>query len=205
MIRETAFPSENCRSRARWDAAAHRRRFRAAAVLVAAAAVLCSTGCISAGEPLAVAPQVAVERYTGRWYEIARYPNWFERGCANVTADYALRDDGTLSVINTCRSQDGQTVTDRIEGFARIADPETNAKLTVYFFWPFGAPYWILEIGAEYEYAVVGEPSRSFLWILSRTPTLDDATLAGILNRLPDLGYDPARLEWTPQTGAPLP
>ncbi len=146
------------------------------------------------GAPLETAASVDVARYMGRWYEIAKYPVAFEAGCYGVTADYSLREDGTVRVLNTCREEDG-TIRNQIEGFAEVSDKTSNSKLTVYFFYPFGAPYWILEVGENYEYAVVGDPSRSFLWILSRTPTLDEETYNGILSRLPTLGYDPNRLE----------
>ncbi len=150
---------------------------------------------------LDVVEDVEIERYMGRWYEIARYPNSFEQDCVGVTADYTLLSDGRVEVLNTCRDADGNTVS-TIEGFAEVADPETRAKLTVYFFFPFGAPYWILELGDDYEYAVVGDPSRTFLWILSRTPTLDPALYDEITQRLPDKGYDPGRLELVPQNAA---
>lgn len=143
---------------------------------------------------LETAQAVEIERYMGTWYEIAKYPNAFEQGCFGVTADYTLRDDGSVRVINYCRSSDGMNVVRKIEGFATVADPTSNAKLTVFFFYPFGAPYWILEVGESYQYAVVGDPTRSFLWILSRTPTLDEETYDGILERLPARGYDPGRL-----------
>lgn len=152
-------------------------------------------GCNSFYPPLKVVDAVDIERYIGRWYEIARYPNSFERGCAGVTADYASRADGRISVLNTCRDGglDGDTRT--IQGVARIVDDTTNARLAVSFFWPFEGAYWILELGESYDYAVVGEPSRNFLWILSRTPVMDSQVYDGILSRLPDLGYDPERLE----------
>lgn len=152
--------------------------------------------------PLEVVNQVDINRYMGRWYEIAKYPNSFERGCSNVTADYTLKNDGSVKVVNICRSPDGKTETRRIEGFATIADRTTNAKLTVYFFYPFGAPYWVIDLDEDYRYAVVGEPSRNFLWILSRTPTLDPAIYDQIVQRLPAKGYDPARLEMMPQIAA---
>ena len=180
---------------------------RAAIVLVPFVTALPGCGpLLDAGaNPLVTVDQVEVQRYMGTWYEIARYPNSFERGCSAVTADYTLRDDGTVHVLNTCRDSDGVTVKSTTEGFAEIADPRTNAKLTVYFFYPFGAPYWIIDLGENYEYAVVGDPSRTFLWILSRTPTLDAETYEQILQRLPEKGYDPAQLELTPQfpEGAP--
>jgi apolipoprotein D and lipocalin family protein len=160
--------------------------------LLGAVAVL--PGCGIFQPALPVVDSVDLTRYAGKWYEIARYPNSFERNCTGVTADYTLRDDGRVTVLNTCfeRSLDGRERT--IEGTARAAD-DTGAKLKVTFFWPFEADYWILELGDNYEYAVVGEPGRQFLWILSRTPTMDEAVYNGILERLPALNYQPARLE----------
>ncbi|MFO0837186.1 MAG: lipocalin family protein [Phycisphaerae bacterium] len=154
----------------------------------------------SPAEPLDTVEYVDVERYMGTWYEIAKYPNGFQQGCSGVTAEYALREDGTVRVFNTCRESDGETIKDTIEGFATVADKATNAKLTVYFFYPFGAPYWIIDLDEDYRYAVVGDPTRRFLWILSRAPTLDRALYDQILQRLPEKGYDPSRLELTPQT-----
>lgn len=157
-----------------------------------------STGCgitpDGSSAPLATVENVDIAKYMGKWYEIAKYPVPFENGCYGVTAEYSLKDDGTVRVFNTCRTKDG-ALGKTIEGFAEVADPSTNAKLMVYFFGPFGAPYWIIELGDNYEYAVVGDPTRSTLWILSRTPKLDDTTYQGILSRLPDKGYNPDRLE----------
>ena len=177
------------------------RMCRAAIVLVPLVTALqgCGPFLESGTDPLATVEQVEVQRYMGTWYEIAKYPNNFQRGCSAVTAEYTLRDDGTVRVLNTCRDSDGVTVKSTIEGFAEVADPTSNAKLTVYFFYPFGAPYWIIDLDENYQYAVVGDPSRTFLWILSRTPTLDATTYDQILQRLPEKGYDPARLELTPQ------
>jgi len=163
--------------------------------MILSAALLAGCQIAGPGPALETVASVDVERYMGTWYEIAKYPNAFEQGCFGVTAEYSLRDDGSVKVVNTCRTADGKEINNRIEGFATVADKTTNAKLTVYFFYPFGAPYWILELGENYEYAVVGDPSRSFLWILSRTPTLDAETYDGILQRLPAKGYDPSRLE----------
>lgn len=170
-------------------------------VILAAVIAMLGVGC-SAYEsffpPLATVENVDVSRYVGKWYEIAKYPNPFQQQCVGgTTAEYAVLDDGRVQVINKCNTAGGTV--DLIEGRARIVDTTTNAKLAVGFFGPFEGAYWILEIGTNYEYAVVGEPSRSTLWILSRTPTLDDATYQDILSRLPDRGYDPSKLVVTPQ------
>ena len=142
---------------------------------------------------------VEVSRYLGLWYEIAKYPVSFEEGCVGVTAEYTLNPDGSIKVVNTCYPGTLDAEPTTIEGVAQIADPATNAKLNVAFFGPFGAPYWIIDLDPDYQWAVIGEPSRTFLWILSRTPTLDDAVYQDILSRLPAKGYDVSRLELTPQ------
>jgi len=153
-----------------------------------------------AAAPLATVPQVDLDCYLGRWYEIARYPNRFQRDCAGeTTATYARRDDGTIAVDNRCRRGDGST--DQAQGVARVVDTATNARLEVRFapaflaFLPFvWGDYWIIDLAPDYSYAVVGEPSRNYLWILSRTPTLPETTLRAIRERLPAAGYDPSRL-----------
>jgi len=164
-----------------------------------AAAMIGLGGCGAVYPPLATVDNVELGRYTGRWYEIARYPNSFEPGCVGVTADYALREDGRISVLNTCLEGTLDGDARIIQGVARVVDPITNAKLAVSFFPPFEGDYWILELGEDYEYAVVGDPSRTFLWILSRAPTLDEGLYDDILSRLPEKSYDPNRLELVPQ------
>ena len=150
-----------------------------------------------------VVPYVDLTRYVGFWYEIAHYPTSFQADCSSSTADYTARPDGTIGVLNTCLAADGSVVS-TIEGSASVADPTTNAKLTVTFPGvPFPAPYWIIDLGQDYEYAVVSDPIRLTLFILSRTPTLDQPTLDGILSRLVDQGYDPARLVYDTPVTAP--
>jgi len=95
--------------------------------------------------------------------------------------------------VNRCTTHEGK-VTESI-GWAKVVDEKTNAKLKVTFFWPFFGDYWILELGANYEYVVVGEPSRKYLWILSRTAKMDEAVYAGIAERLAAKGYDARKLE----------
>ena len=153
-----------------------------------------------AGErPLETVPHVDLTRYAGTWYEIASYPQHFQKGCTGTTATYTLRPNGTVEVINRCArdSLDGRITVAR--GKARVVDRSTNAKLKVTFFWPFWGDYWIIDLGREYEYAVVGHPSRKYLWVLSRTPHMDDAVYAGILDRLRAQGYDTTRLVRTLQ------
>jgi len=150
---------------------------------------------------LSVVPNVDIDRYLGTWYEIARYPNRFQKECVAVTADYSLRDDGKIRVVNACRKGGLDGPVKRIEGKAWVADRATNAKLKVQFFWPFRGAYWIIDLGKDYEYAVVGHPSRKYLWILSRTPKMMPDIYEAILQRLVKQGYDPSRLQRTPQPG----
>ncbi len=171
----------------------------AAGTIGVSAILLLAAGCNSVYPPLEVVHYVDLERYTGRWFEIARYPHSFERDCAGVTADYSLRDDGRIEVINTCFESSLDGPERLIRGSARVADPTTNAKLKVTFFWPFEGDYWIIDLDNEYEYAVVGAPNRRFLWILSRTPTMDGETYEAILDRLAAQDYDTQPLELVPQ------
>ena len=150
-------------------------------------------GCV-VGPPLEVVPSVDLDRYVGLWYEIARYPVFFQEGCTNTTAEYALRDDGRIAVVNTCHDGSPEGPVRRIEGTARIADPTTNAKLKVQFFWPFEGDYWIIDLDEAYTWVVVGEPTRRYLWILSRTPTMDETLYRQITDELPAKGYDPTKL-----------
>ena len=137
---------------------------------------------------------VDLERYTGLWYEIARFPHSFQDGCFASTATYSVREDGEIDVVNRCRRDSPDGPEDSAEGRARVVDPATNAKLEVTFFWPFWGDYWIIDLGADYEYAVVGHPSRDYLWILSRTPEMDADAYGAILSRLESQGYETSRL-----------
>lgn len=141
---------------------------------------------------------VDLKRYAGTWYEIAKYPNRFQKQCVgNTTATYNLKSDGDIEVVNKCLKKDGKI--EDATGKAKIVDRQTNAKLKVSFFLFFYAPYWVIDLGENYEYAVVGEPDRKYLWILSRKPEMDDATYQKILRKIESLGYNPAKLVKTPQ------
>jgi len=149
--------------------------------------------------PLQTVAKVDLSRYTGTWYEIASYPQRFQKGCTNTTATYTLRDDGEIGVVNRCRKGSLEGEEDSAEGRARVVDATTNAKLEVTFFRPFWGDYWIIDLGENYEYAVVGHPGRDYLWILSRTPTMEESVYQGILNRLQTKGYPLDRLQKTLQ------
>jgi len=150
---------------------------------------------VAMGEvPLPVVGKVDLNRYLGKWYEIARYPAWFQKGCVHATAEYSLLDDGKIQVVNRCYKDNREGALKESKGKAEVVDTTTNAKLKVWFFWPFKGNYWIIDLSPDYQWAVVGEPSRKYLWILSRTPVLDDAVYQDILARLPGKGYDPDKL-----------
>jgi apolipoprotein D and lipocalin family protein len=135
-----------------------------------------------------------LSRYTGRWYEVARLPNSFQRKCvAETMATYTLRPDGRITVLNVCRRADGRI--DRITGVAKRRSPDDpNSKLRVTFFWPFYGNYWVIDLDRDYRWAVVGEPGRRYFWVLSRDPTVDGPTLDGILARARAQGYDLSKL-----------
>jgi apolipoprotein D and lipocalin family protein len=141
---------------------------------------------------------VDLQRYGGMWYEIARYPNKSQKQCVgNTTATYNFKADGEAQVVNKCLTKEG-----RIEdetGTAKITDRQTNAKLKGSFAWLSSAPYWVIDLDENYQYAVVGNPDRKHLWILSRTPEMKDSTYQNILRKIEIAGYNPAKLEKTPQ------
>lgn len=170
---------------------------RTATVLLATLLLAACQGPAARPDAPATVAQVDLDRYAGHWYEIARLPNRFQSRCiADTTARYTHNADGSIAVVNRCRIADGRF--DEARAVARVADADSNAKLEVSFFrvlgWrPLWGDYWILMLDPDYGYAVVGEPSRRYGWILSRTPGLPAATRARIDDRLRALGYDPRR------------
>jgi apolipoprotein D and lipocalin family protein len=171
----------------------------AATIVAMGLIMLACTATAKDKPPLTVVDRVDLERYLGKWYEIASYPAWFQKGCTGSTAEYSLLPEGKIRVINRCRKDSLDGPLKESKGKAEVADTATNAKLKVWFFWPFKGNYWIIELDDDYQWAVVGEPSREYLWILSRIPLMEEAVYQGILERLPQKGYDPDRLQRTPQ------
>lgn len=149
--------------------------------------------------PLKTVPNVDLNRYTGVWYEIARYPNRFQKDCVGSRATYGLKDDGRISVLNECYERTFKGSIRSVSGTASIVDSRSNAKLSVSFFWPFSGAYWIIDLGSNYEFAVIGHPKRKYLWILSRSREMDQDLYEGILERLRLQHYDTTRLIKTPQ------
>jgi apolipoprotein D and lipocalin family protein len=146
-----------------------------------------------------VVPHVDLERYLGTWYEIATIPQRFQKGCVAVTADYSLRNDGDIAVVNACRQDTFDGRERKVRGKAWVTDSSTNAKLKVRFFWPFSGPYWIIGLDPDYDWAIVGHPRQSALWILSRSPTMEDDLYEGILRFVADRGYAIGKIKKTPQ------
>jgi len=173
---------------------------RSSALLVVLALSGCSSsGALPGAAPLEAVEALELESYLGTWYEISKYPVSFEEGLVGVTAEYSLRDDGKVRVLNSGFEGSFDGPRKQAEAVARIPDPEQPAKLKVTFFWPFSAKYWVIALDPDYRWAVVGEPKRRYLWILSRTPTLPSPTYDAIVERIAELGYDTARLEPMPQ------
>jgi apolipoprotein D and lipocalin family protein len=147
--------------------------------------------------------RVDLDRYLGLWYEIARYPNSFEQGCEGVTAEYTRRDDGLIGVRNTCRRPEASEPIEVADGRARVVDGSNGSKLEVSFApaWiPFAwGDYWILDVDAEYQTALVGSPDGANLWILARTPAIDEATRQRLEQVAQQNGFDPDRLQDTLQ------
>jgi apolipoprotein D and lipocalin family protein len=156
-------------------------------------------GVVTGAKPLETVTHVDLEKYLGRWYEIAKFDAPFQQGCVASQANYTLESDGTLQVLNECRQESFHGKLRRAKGKAWIVDTVSNAKLKVQFFWPFRGDYWIIDLGKDYEYSVVSEPKRRFLWILSRTPQMDPAVYEHLVSELGHREFDVSKLKLTPQ------
>jgi apolipoprotein D and lipocalin family protein len=136
---------------------------------------------------LEVVPHVDLKKYLGKWYEIAHLPARFQEGCDETTATYALSEDGSISVLNEC-IKDGKAK--QAKGKAKVVDKDSGAKLKVTFFWPFYGDYWIINLGKDYDYSVVGTPNRKYLWILCRTPKMDDKLYSQLIESVKSRGFN---------------
>ena len=148
-------------------------------------------------DTLEVVPHVDLKKYLGKWYEIAHLPFRFEEGCSDITATYSLREDGGISVLNECKRNGKVKLA---KGKAKVVDKNSGAKLKVTFFWPFYGDYWIINLGNDYDYAVVGTPNRKYLWILSRTPQMDDKLFSQLIELAKSKGFDVTNLIKTSHT-----
>jgi apolipoprotein D and lipocalin family protein len=178
--------------------------YRTFAACIALVGLAGSCG-VFAAAPLPTVSVIEVPRYMGTWYEIAKFPNWFQKKCVgNTRAQYSVRSDGSLQVINRCKLASGDM--DEAIGAARQIGNASSPKLQVRFApqWLSIIPavwgdYWVIDLDDNYQWAAVSEPGREYLWILSRTPRMDPQTYANLLVRLTGLGLDVQKLELTPQ------
>ena len=168
--------------------------------LVICSLILAATTASSASE-VPVVPAVDLKRYAGKWYDIARFPTRFQKACASdVTADYTLKSDGGIEVLNACKEAGGKLK--QAKGSAKLANKSgPNSKLKVTFFWPFYGDYWIINLDPDYKWAVVGAPGRDYLWILSRTPQISEELYQKLSDDAKQKGFDTAKLVRTKQSG----
>ena len=152
------------------------------------AAFFVSIGCSSgvSKTSLTTVESVDLQRYSGTWYEMASYPQIFERGCSNVKATYTPKD-GYIEVFNqSIKNKKNNS----IKGKAFVVENSGNARLKVQFFWPFKGNYWIIDLAPDYSWAVVSDPKRKTLWILSRSPEMKDTLYASLVAKLVDRGFN---------------
>ena len=165
-------------------------------LLVTSVIALTLSACVGSPGPVgnSAVPQpaksVELDRYLGRWYEMARYEAPFQNGCEAVTADYSLREDGQIKVANACRKGSVVGKLDQAIGKAKVVDIATGAKLKVSFFGPFYGDYWVLDRADDYSWSIVGEPSGRYLWVLTRTARPDEKTRGNLEARVKALGYN---------------
>jgi apolipoprotein D and lipocalin family protein len=171
------------------------KSFASSTTLLALGALFALAGC-SPNEPLAVAKDVDLDRFQGQWFEIAKLPRIAETNCTKTTAFYRVRDGG-LDIENQCHvdKADGPLRTQAMR--ATVAESTSQLNLTVS---GFTGDYWILEVGTHYEYAMIGVPSRDYLWILSRTPTMDKDELSTLVAHAKEKKFDTSKLEYTVQS-----
>ncbi len=168
-------------------------------VAAATAAVMHSMP--SKDKDLQTVAYVDVERYMGEWFEIALFPNRFQKGCHCTKAIYTFnKEKGYVEVLNSCRKGSATGKNNEANGKAWIADKTTNAKLKVQFFWPFKGDYWIIALADDYSYALVGHPNREYLWILNRMPQMEEDVYQQLLVIAREKGFDTNLLQRTDQT-----
>ncbi len=154
---------------------------------------------ISNAQEVATVPHVDLNKYVGKWFEIASYPNFFQKRCHCTTATYTISEKGYIVVENRCNRDSANGKLSYIKGKAFIVDNSGNAKLKVQFFWPFKGDYWIIDLADDYSYAVVSDPTMKYLWILCRTPKMDPAIYNKIIVSLKAKGYNTDKICLTEQ------
>lgn len=154
---------------------------------------------IAMSQTLQTVPYVDLSKYAGKWYEIASFPQRFQKNCYCTTAEYTLTSEGYVIVENRCNKDSINGKPSYIKGKAFVNENSGNAKLSVQFFWPFKGKYWIIDLADDYSYAVVGHPDRKYLWILSRKPTMEQSTYAQIISSVKEKGFDVSKIKITKQ------
>ena len=145
--------------------------------------------------------ELDLERYMGKWYEIARFPHSFEKNLVGVTATYSIRENGKIRVLNEGYKKNLAGKLKQAEGKAKVPDENEPGKLKVAFFWNFYADYYVLELDEDYQYAMIGSKSDNYFWILSRSPQMDPATYERLLDNARKRGYNLEKLIKVPQPG----
>lgn len=160
--------------------------------------VMLLAGCVGMPDNVQPVRPFALDRYLGKWYEIARLDHSFERGLTRVTAEYSLRPDGGVKVVNRgYLAKEGRWK--EAEGKAYFAGRQDEGYLKVSFFGPFYGAYVVADLDPEYRHALVCGPDRNYLWILAREPRLDEAVRAGLVAKAESLGFDTKALTWVDQ------
>ena len=169
--------------------------------LVTAAAVLLLSGCalLAPKAPIETVDSVDLDRYMGQWYVIANIPYFGERGNVAGRAIYRQRDDGRMDDIYIYKKGDFDAPDERLEGVAWVVDEASRAEWKVRFYWPLAFGYHIVGLDEDYQWSMVGHPTRNYAWIMARNPTMDDELYQSLLARFEALGYDSTRLLKVPQ------
>lgn len=149
---------------------------------------------------LSTVQDLDIDKYLGQWYEIARLPNSFEKGLDCVTANYSLKNNGKIEVINKGFLIDDRPNFKTANGTAWRPDNTKEGQLKVSFFWPFAGKYYVIALDKAYQYALVGDPSRKYLWILSRSKNMESELLNGLMQTAKTNGFDTESMIMVNQT-----
>lgn len=158
-----------------------------------------SLSTIAMSQTLQTVPYVDLKKYAGKWYEIASLPQRFQNGCNCTTAEYTLTDKDFVIVENRCNKDSINGKQSYVKGKAFIVENSGNAKLKIQFFWPFRGKYWIIDLASDYSYAVIGHPNKKYLWVLSRTSTMNETIYQQIIARVKEKGFDISKIILTKQ------
>lgn len=162
--------------------------------------ILLLTNCSDDMKPLNTVVHVDIDRYLGKWYEIARLPNSFEKGLICCTAEYSIREDGKIKVLNSGHPENNPEKIETATGKAWLPDANITSRLKVQFFWPFRGDYYIFHLDDDYQNVLVGAPNRKYLWLLSRTPVIEDTLYYELMEIAKTNDFDVSDIYKTPQT-----